>query len=153
MKLEYVFYIGAHPDQVWDVLFDPARSFQAFLGGVIRSTCRVGDRIEFVGPGADGEETVHIYGTVLAYEPGKVLSYTDHPGPSHYAEHADMESRVTLTLEPVGSCTKLHLLNDQWTDNNPLIGKTEQYWWMILSNIKSIAETGKPLDFGFGKSS
>ncbi|MFE5318915.1 SRPBCC domain-containing protein [Paenibacillus sp. NPDC056579] len=148
-KLEYVFYIGTKPEEVWEVLFHPEKSFQAFLGGVIRSSCRVGDDIEFVGPGADGEQTVHIYGKVLEYEPYRILSYTDHPGPSHYLQHAEMESRVRLTLEPVGSCTKLHLVNDQWTDDNPLFAKTEQYWWMILSNIKSIAETGRPLDFGF----
>lgn len=148
-KLEYVFYIGTKPEQVWDVLVHPEKSFEAFLGGVIRSSYKLGDDIEFVGPGADGEETVHIYGKVLECEPNRILSYTDHPGPSHYANHAEMESRVTLTLEPVGSCTKLHLVNDQWTENNPLIHKTEQYWWMILSNIKSIAETGTSLDFGF----
>ncbi|MDF2651940.1 MAG: polyketide cyclase [Paenibacillus sp.] len=149
MKLEYVFYIGANPEQVWDVLVNPEKSFKAFLGGVIRSTYRVGDDIKFVGPGGDGKETVHIYGKVLDYQPARVLSYTDHPGPSHYAQHAEMESRVTLTLEPVGSCTKLHLINDQWTVDNPLYSKTEQYWWKILSNIKTIAETGKSLDFGF----
>jgi len=149
VKLEYVFYIGTSPEQVWDVLVNPEKSIKAFFGGAIRSTFQVGDDIEFVGPGAHGEDTVHIYGKLLQYEPNRVLSYTDHPGPSHYAEHAQMESRVILSLERVGGCTKLHLINDQWTENNPLFQKTEQYWWMILCNIKTMAEAGKPLDFGF----
>src|SRR5690554_471089 len=116
IKLEYVFYIDTKPEQVWEVLVNPEQSFKAFMGGVIRSTYQVGDDIEFVGPGADGEKTVHIYGKILQFEPNRILSYTDHPGPS---------------------------------DNNPFFGKTDQYWWMILSNIKSIAETGKSLEFGF----
>jgi len=149
MKLEYTFYINTNPEQVWEVLCDPEKSFHAFMGGVIRSSYQIGDDITFVGPGADGEQTVHIYGKILAYEPYRILSYTDHPGPSYYSQHAEMESRVTLTLEQVGSCTQLHLINDAWTEDNPLFGKTERFWWMILSNIKTIAETGKSLDFGF----
>ncbi|MET3548447.1 uncharacterized protein YndB with AHSA1/START domain [Paenibacillus favisporus] len=149
MQLEYTFYIGASPEDVWDVLFNPEKSSRAFMGGVIQSSLQAGDPIRFVGPGPDGENTVHIYGEILAYEKYSVLSYTDHPGPSHFAEHETMQSRVTIRLEPVGSCTKLHLINDQWTDSNPLFLKTEKFWWMILSNIKSIAETGSSLDFGF----
>lgn len=149
MKLEYVFYIDTNPEQVWDVLVNPEKSVKAFMGGVIQSTYQVGDDIQFIGPGADGDETVHIYGKLLQYEPNRILSYTDHPGPSHYAEHAQMESRVTLSLELVGACTKVHLINDQWTENNPLFSKTDQYWWMILSNIKTIAETGRSLDLVF----
>ncbi|KAF9126528.1 hypothetical protein BGX30_015213 [Mortierella sp. GBA39] len=135
MQLEYTFYIGASPEEVWDVLFNPEKSYRAFMGGVIQSNLQAGDPIRF--------------GEILAYEKYRVLSYTDHPGPSHFAEHETMQSRVTIRLEPVGTCTKLHLINDQWTDSNPLFLKTEKFWWMILSNIKSIAETGSSLDFGF----
>lgn len=110
MKLEYVFYIGTSPEQVWDVLVNPEKSIKAFLGGAIRSTFQVGEDIEFVGPGAHGDDTVHIYGKLLQYEPNRVLSYTDHPGPSHYAEHAQMESRVILSLERVGAAPNYTLL-------------------------------------------
>lgn len=150
MKLEYTFYIGASPEQVWDVLIDSQKSFHAFMGGVIRSSMQVGDPIEFVGPGADGEQTVHIYGRLLAFEKHKLLSYTDHPGPTHHDRHAELESTVTIRLDKVGGCTRFHLVNDQWTDNNPQFEKADPLWWMILSNIKTIAETGKPLDFGYG---
>ncbi|AOZ93889.1 SRPBCC domain-containing protein [Paenibacillus crassostreae] len=148
-KLEYAFYIGAEPKEVWDVLFDPKLSIRAFMGGVIRSSLKVGDSIEFVGPGKDGDEIVFIYGQLLEYVPHKVLSYTDHPGPTHHVRHAELESRVTLTLDKVGKCTRLHLINDQWTDNHPLYESADQYWWMILSHIKTIVETGKFLDFGY----
>lgn len=148
MKLEYVFYIDAEPRRVWEVLFDPELSLHAFMGGVIESSLQVGDSIQFVGPGQDGQRTVHIYGTVLAYEPYKRLSYTDHPGPVYYENHEKLESRVTLTLDKVGGCTKLQVVNDQWTDNNPVYKSAKHLWWMILSNIKTIAETGKSLEFG-----
>jgi len=53
------------------------------------------------------------------------------------------------TLETVDKCTKLTLINDRWTKNHPAFESTQGHWWMILSNIKTLAETGKTLDFGW----
>ncbi|WP_144939153.1 SRPBCC family protein [Paenibacillus sp. 32O-W] len=149
MDLKYEFYIGAAPEQVWDAFVSPEGTRQTFFGCVIRSTFRPGDPYEYVGPGNDGEETVHVYGSILAYEPYKVLSYTEHPGPSYHSNHAELETRVTFTLEPVGGCTKLTLVNDQWKADHPSYENAKGHWWMILSNIKTLAETGKTLDFGW----
>jgi hypothetical protein len=40
-------------------------------------------------------------------------------------------------------------VNDEWTENHPSFQNAESSWWMILSNIKSVAETGNTLDFGW----
>jgi len=90
-----------------------------------------------------------VYGNVLAFEPNQVMSFIEHPGPSYQVNHAEIESRVTLTLETVGSCTKLTLINDQWSDNHPSYESNQESWPIILSNIKTLAETGKTLDFGW----
>ncbi|WP_379214467.1 hypothetical protein [Paenibacillus sp. GCM10012303] len=56
---------------------------------------------------------------------------------------------ITMTLEPVGDCTKLVLVNDQWTLNHPSQAKTPESWPVVLSNIKTLAETGKTLNLGW----
>ncbi|WP_274364021.1 SRPBCC family protein [Paenibacillus thermotolerans] len=149
-QLKYEFYIGAGLDEVWSTLVQPEGTRKTFFGCVLNSTFKPGDPFEYVGPGNDGDETVHVYGTILAYEPNKLLSYTEHPGPSYYPDkHGELESRVTFTLETVGQCTKLTLVNDRFTENHPSYENAKSHWWMILSNIKTVAETGKTLDFGW----
>lgn len=140
---------NAKPEEVWNTLVLPEGTRKTFFGCVIRSTFQEGDSFEYVGPGNDGEETVHVYGNLLAFEPHKTLSYIEHPGPSYYPNHEELKSRVTFKLEPVGKCTKLTLINHQWTSNHPSYKNVEGHWWMILSNIKTYAETGRTLDFGW----
>lgn len=147
--LTYTVYIGAKPEAVWQVLVSPEGTRATMFGCVIRSTFEPGSSYEYVGPGNDGDETVHVYGRVLQFEPNRIMSMTEHPGPSYRENHAELETRITMTLEPVGACTKLTLVNDQWPDNHPSRENTEQSWPMILSNIKTYAETGKTLDLGW----
>jgi uncharacterized protein YndB with AHSA1/START domain len=149
MDLKYEFYIDAPPEKVWDVLVKPEGTRAIMFGSELRSTFKVGDPFEYVGPGNDGEETVHVYGKILAYEPNKMMSCTEHPGPSYRPNHAELESRMTFTLDTVGKCTKLTLINDEWTPDHPSFENTKSQWWMILSNIKTYAESGKTLDFGW----
>lgn len=149
MELQYIFYIGATPEHVWNTLVSPEGTRSTFFGAALNTTLEPGAAFQYVGPGHDGDETVHVYGTILQAVPGKVLSYLEHPGASYRDNHADLESRVTFTLEPVGGCTKLTLTNDQWTPGHPSFANAKEHWWMILSSIKTYAETGKTLDFGW----
>lgn len=149
MELKYEFYIGASQEQVWDALVSPEGTRQTFFGCVINSTFEVGSSYEYVGPGADGDETVHVYGTILAYDPNKMLSILEHPGPSYQPNHKELESTITFTLDAVGATTKLTLVNNQFTPNHPSFEKANDSWWMILSNLKTFVETGKGLDFGW----
>jgi uncharacterized protein YndB with AHSA1/START domain len=148
-ELVYHFYINASPQRVWEVLVSDEGVKQTFFGCIIRSSFRVGEEFAYIGPGNDGDETVHVYGTILAFEPGKVFSYAEHPGPSYRENHAELETRVTMTLEPYGECTKLTLVNDLWPEGHPSYQNTQEHWPMILSNIKTYAETGKTLNFGW----
>lgn len=149
MDLKYEIYIGATPEDVWQVFVSPEGTKALFFGSVLQSTFEVGAPYAYIGPGADGDETVHVYGNVLAFEQNRLMSYTEHPGPSYRENHAELETRVTLTLETVGNCTKLTLVNDQWPDNHPSYENTKSSWPMILSNAKTYIEAGKTLDFGW----
>ncbi|MFT9846824.1 SRPBCC family protein [Aneurinibacillus sp. REN35] len=148
MDLSYEYYIAVPPQDVWNVLISDEGVSQTMYGCTIRSTFQVGDELAYVGPGPEGDDTVHVYGKLLAFEPNRIFSYLEHPGPAYYPNHAELTTRVTITLEPIGACTKLSLVNDQWPADHPSYDNTRQAWPMILSNIKTYAETGKTLDLG-----
>jgi len=148
-ELKYVFYIAATPEDVWEALISPEGTKQIYYGCVIRSTFQVGDLLEYVGPGADGDETVHVYGSVLEYVPKQVLRFTHFAGKAYTKNDAqEYESRISYILEPVGASTKLTFIHDQWKDCDPHYENSDVAWWMILSNTKTLVETGKTLDLG-----
>jgi len=149
MNLQFTIYIDATPEKVWSLFTSPEHTRKLYYDCVLRSTFEEGAALEYVGPGNDGPETVHIYGTVLHYEPGRQFSYIEHPGATYYPNHAELSCRVTYTLEPIGACTKLTLLNDEWSEGHPGYQKTADVWPMLLSDIKTYAETGKTLDLGW----
>lgn len=134
-------YINAPTDKVWNSFVLPNEFFMAFYGANINSTFNKGDKIEYVGE-YEGKETVHIYGEILEYEQGKLLSYTDHPGPMYNEKHAELVSRIRITFDPIGLSTKLTLTNDKFSKNNPMRKKADQ-WYLILSNLKTYVETGE----------
>ncbi|AZU60045.1 SRPBCC domain-containing protein [Neobacillus mesonae] len=147
--LTYVFYIGGTPREVWEALISPEGTKKIYYGSVIHSTFQVGDPLEYVGPGVDGDETVHVYGKVLEHVPNQVLRFTHLVGKSYMKDNEqEYESRISYLLEPAGGCTKLTLIHDQWEEGDPYYENSDAAWWMILSNTKTLVETGKTLDIG-----
>lgn len=149
MDLKYEMYIGAKPEDVWEAFLSPEGTRAIFFGCILKSTFEIGAPYEYIGPGTDGEETVHVYGNVLEYVPNQLISFTDHPGPSYRENHAELETRITMTLETVGSCTKVTFVNDQWPEDHPSYENAKGSWPMILSSMKTYVETGKTLDYGW----
>jgi uncharacterized protein YndB with AHSA1/START domain len=147
-ELKYELYIGGSPEQVWDVLVSPENVRKIYYGSIIESTFEIGSPIQYVGPGPDGNITVHVYGTVLEYIPNKVLSITHLVGESFRTDEKEYESRITFTLESVGESTKLILVHDQWSEDDPSYEGSSNIWPIILSNSKTLVETGKTLHLG-----
>ena len=133
-------YLNASKKKVWEAFVEPHQFFEAFYGANIQSSFQLGDRLEFSGV-HEGKSVVHIYGKVLEYEEGSLLAYTDHPGPMYHEDHAKLESRVRVSFEEVGAGTRLRLINDQFSPNNPMQAEAQQ-WYLILSNLKTWVETG-----------
>ena len=132
-------FINTKPEIVWKTFTSKDGFFKSFFGTEIESTFEVGDNIEFVSLNGK-ERIVHIYGKILENEKYKTLAYTDHPGPIYYDNHAQLKSRVRITLEPIGQVTRFTLTNDQFSDNT--LRKEASQWWLILSNFKTFLETG-----------
>lgn len=145
--LHYEFYVLATPEQVWDTLVSPDGVKAIYGGCVIESTFREGDPIRYIGPGADGDKTIHVYGVILQCEQAKTLSFTHFVGDSYHPGQERYESRIIYRLEPAGASTKLTLTHDRWHENDPSYDNSAKAWWMILSSTKTPIETGRPLAF------
>ncbi|HDR7611687.1 TPA: polyketide cyclase [Bacillus mycoides] len=127
-NLMYEFYIAGSPEAVWKALISPESTKQIYYGSIIRSTFQVGDLLE--------------------YEPNQLLRFTHYPGKSYMKDDRAFESRISYILKPIGSCTKLILIHDQWKEDDPYYENSNKAWWMILNNTKTLVETGSTLDFG-----
>ncbi|WP_433946036.1 SRPBCC domain-containing protein [Paenibacillus sp. SN-8-1] len=150
LELKYEIYIGGSPEEVWEALVAPHQVRQIYFGSVIHSTFKEGDLLEYIGPGQDGENTLHVFGTVLEFSPQKAFRFTHKVGPSYLKEPdaENYESRISWLLEPVGGTTKLTLIHDNWHKDDPSYQGSQNAWPMILSNIKTLVETGRTLSLG-----
>jgi len=149
MSHTFVTYIGAEPSKVWEALIQPEGTRRIYFDCILESELKPGSPFAYIGPGNDGPETLHVYGEIVEVEEGRRLVMLEHPGPSYYENHAELTSRIIYSLEQAGSCTKLTLVNDQYSDNHPSEGKAVESWAIVLSSLKTYVETGKSLDFGW----
>jgi len=145
---EMTLYVAAEPQQVWEAITGDEGSRAVMWGSTIRGELAAGERYEYVGPGQDGDETVHVYGEVLAAEPGTLLQLSEHPGPTYRENHAELRSRMTWRMDRAGDgLTKLTFTNDEWSEGHPAEAETAETWPLVLSSFKSWIETGRVLPF------
>ena len=136
----YVSYIATTPQKLWAALTDKKFTRTYWYDRRLESDWSIGSPVRFFDGGSD---TLTDSGVVLEYDPPKRLSYTfrnefDEGGITPAA------SRVTFTIEDHGEMVKLTLIHDELPDEETAIGFREG-WAPILSSLKSLLETGKPL--------
>jgi uncharacterized protein YndB with AHSA1/START domain len=138
----YSIYIAAAPEKVWQALTSAEFSRQYFSGFAVEVEPKVGGA--FVVRLPDGG--VHISGEVVAYEPPRRLTMTwdvNWPG----LKEALGSTLVTYEIERAGEGTvrlTLTQAQDRELDDDILSGGRTG-WPAILSNMKSLLETGKAL--------
>ena len=135
----YQVYIKATPEQVWDAITKPEFTQKYFYGQRLETTS---DRRTWHN--ADGELVSE--GGVLAWEPPRRLV---HSWSSLYDPElaAEPESRVTWEIEPQdGGLSLLTVVHDQ-LEGAPKTAASVAGpgWTMVLSGLKTLLETGQPL--------
>ena len=132
----YSVFIRATPEQVWDAITKPEFTEQYFYGA--RIDTRDGRRLTSVGDLEWNED-------VLESEPPTKLVHT-FTAAYDLDMGAEEPSRVTWELEPQdGGITKLTVVHDQ-LENAPKTAESVAGGWMyILSGLKTLLETGRPL--------
>lgn len=137
----YQLYIKASQEEVWDAITNPAIVAKFFHGAQVESTYETGAKLRSLSP--DGSD---IWGdnTILECDPPRRLVHTWR---SLYDSvlAAEPESRVTWEIEAQpGGFAKLTLIHDR-LDASPKTAASVGGWSYILSNLKTVMETGEAL--------
>jgi uncharacterized protein YndB with AHSA1/START domain len=140
-KTVYVTYIAATPERVWQALTQPEFTKQYFAGFAIDVEPREGGAFRMLYP--DGR--VHIAGRVIEWSPPRRFACTWVV--EGMAEFRDLpECLVTYEIEPAGESVQLTMTEaHSWDVPDDLLSGGRAGWPAILSSLKSVLETGKPL--------
>jgi len=140
----YVTYIATTPERLWEALTRGEFTKQYWFGRQIQSDWKEGSAVTF----QDERGNVTDKGRVLKIEPYRLLAYTF----IWVQENAEDErsTRVTFELKPMDSTVKLILKHEDlapadFMDENAGFRGINNGWPAILSNLKSLLETGRTL--------
>ena len=137
----YQLYIRATPEQVWDAITNPETIAKYFHSARIDPVAlEVGASLRSWSP-----DRTRMWGdnTILECDPPRRFVHTWR---SLYDEEmaAEDESRVTWEIEPAeGGTSKLTLVHDR-LEGAPKTAASVTGWTFILSNLKTLLETGEP---------
>ncbi|MFF8594102.1 SRPBCC family protein [Streptomyces sp. NPDC015220] len=135
----YVTYIESTPETVWDALTD-ADLTAAYWGHSNVSDWEPGSRWEHLR--TDGSQVADVVGTVLVAErPTRLVTTWSAPGDE---ERPDRHSRVAFDIRPHGDIVRLTVTHEELNDEGEL-ADVSRGWPAVLSNLKSLIETGSPL--------
>jgi len=137
----YITYIHATPQKVWEALTSPAFTRQFFFGRAIEIEPKVGGA--FALRMENGR--VDTEGKVRDWNPPRRLSVTWRV--VWLEEFRDFpECIVTFDLEPAGEMVKLTMTEDHPVPiEEKYLEGGRQGWPLILSGLKTLVETGRPL--------
>jgi len=145
-KLAYQTYLRATPSELWDALTNPAKTPAYVYGGAVKSDFKADSSIAYVGP--DGQASME--GTILEAEPDVRLVHTWRMLYSPQVA-ADRPSRVSWEIVPLGEkLCKLTVVHDQFDAETATFRDSAAGWPVILSGLKTLVETGKPLEIPLG---
>ncbi len=142
----YVTYIATTPEKVWEAFTDTDIMAQYWLGSncarVNVSDWKPGSRWEHQH--SDDASAVDIVGTVVESDPPRRLVYT-WARPSE-AEDASKHSRVAIDIEPQGDgLVRLTVAHEDLERDPKMLAGISGGWPKVLSNLKTLLETGRPL--------
>ena len=137
----YTIYIASTPEKLWQALTTAEFSRQYFFGFAVEMETRVGG--SFIVRAPDG--STHIDGEVLACDPPRKLSVTwnvNWPGLVEKLGH----TVVTYEIALAGDAVRLTMTEAHERElPEDILSGGRAGWPAILSSLKSVLETGKPL--------
>jgi uncharacterized protein YndB with AHSA1/START domain len=135
----YVTYIKTTPEKLWDALTSSEFSKRYWFDTELRSDWKVGSSFALVMNG-----TTTDVGEILDADRPRRLSYTFR----HVLDddlRAEPATKVVFSLEPHGDLVKLTLTHEGFADGSKLLDGISKGWPAILSNLKSLLESGQAL--------
>jgi uncharacterized protein YndB with AHSA1/START domain len=137
----YTIYIASTPQRVWEALTSAEFSRKYFFGNAVEIDLKIGGAYIVRTP--DG--AAHISGEVVECDCPRKLAVTFNVNWPELIERLGA-TLVTYEIEPAGDAVRLTMTesHDRPLDDDILSGG-RQGWPAILSSLKSLLETGKPL--------
>ncbi len=137
----YVTYIRTTPERLWSALTDDVEFMKRYwFGTYCESQWTPGSAWKMVYP--DGQITDA--GEIVAAEPPRrlVIRWQNQWKPELKAEG---HSLCTMELEPSGTAVKLSITHTIERDPSKFIEAVSGGWPKIMSNLKSLLETGSTI--------
>jgi uncharacterized protein YndB with AHSA1/START domain len=133
----YVTYIRTTPERLWSALIDPEFAKQYWRGAYPVADWKVGGSWKLMLP--DGR--VCDAGEIVAFEPNKklVLRWRNEFMPELKAEGWSV---CIMEIEQSDAAVKLTVTHSIELAASKLIGAVSGGWPQVLSNLKSLLETG-----------
>jgi uncharacterized protein YndB with AHSA1/START domain len=133
----YVTYIRTTPERLWSALTSSDFVPQYWLGIRAEAEWKLGGAWKLVFPDGRVADT----GEIVEFEPMKRLSirWRNEFKPELKAEGWSL---CTMELEPTGDAMKLTVTHAMEREGSKFIGAVSGGWPQILSNLKSLLETG-----------
>ncbi len=153
----YTTYINTTPERLWQALTEPSFT-ERYWGCAFESDWETGSTVTLHQQGltiADPEQIV------LESDPYRRLSYTWHTFTQEWQDTvrremgfseeflakaaAEPRSRVTFELQEVGEMVRLTVVHEGFEPGSVVLETVSQGWPHILSNLKTLLETGATL--------
>src|SRR5262252_10272799 len=133
----YVTYIRTTPEKLWSALTDGEFMKQYWFGNHCESRWTPGSAWKNVSGGGQILDA----GEIVEAEPPRrlVIRWQNQSKPELKAEG---DSYCTMELEPSGAAVKLSITHTIEREPSKLISAVSGGWPKILSNLKSLLETG-----------
>jgi uncharacterized protein YndB with AHSA1/START domain len=133
----YVTYIRTTQERLWTALTDTDFQRQYWFGMHCESEWKAGSPWKMVA----GDGRIFDQGEIVESEPPRrlVIRWFHQLNPEIKAEG---ESLCTMVTEPAGDAVKLTVTHSIEREPSKLIGAVSGGWPKILSNLKSLLETG-----------
>ena len=134
----YVTFIRTSPGELWAALTNPEFTRKYWFGMHQETDWRVGASWKLIFPDGRIADT----GEIVEIDPPRrlVLRWRNEFNPELKAEGY---SRCVVDIEPTNGAVKLTVAHTMDRDHAQLIEKVSGGWPRILSNLKSLLETGE----------
>ncbi len=139
-KHVYEVYIAATPEQVWAALTESEFTKQYYYGSSVESDWKPSSTMVY----RQEDGTVSIECTIVeADAPRKLVHTFFFPGTD------ESPSRCAWSIEARGEATLLILTHDEFDDETSTYRSVAHGWVPVLSGMKTLLETGKPLEIRY----
>lgn len=135
----YVTYIRTTAEKLWEALTSSEFSKRYWFDTELRSDFKVGSSFALVTNG-----TTTDVGEILEADRPRRLAYTFR----HVLKEdlrGEPATKVVFNLEPHGELVKLTLTHEGFAEGSKLLDGISKGWPAIISNLKSLLESGEPL--------